>query len=93
MKFGGVLLAVWDIQAAKRFYQQVLGREVQLDNGTYQLFRGGPALLEGFPQLARFPEERVVFRSHNAEIFFETDDFDADAARIKAAGAELLHMW
>lgn len=91
MKFGGVLLAVKDITAAKKFYQEVLGRTVQVDNGAYQVFKGGPALLQGFHALAQFPEEKVVYGAHNAELFFESDTFDADVARIKAAGAALLH--
>ena len=91
MKFGGVLLAVRDIAAAKRFYQEVLGRELQMDNGNYQVFKGGLALLQGFPQLAQFPEDKVVYGAHNAELFFETDTFDSDTAKVKASGTGLVH--
>ena len=33
----------------------------------------------------------LVYRAHNAELYFESQDFDGDAARVKAAGVELLH--
>ena len=91
MEFQGALFAVRSMAVSRSFYETVLGRKVALDFGANLVFEGGPTLQEGFSALAGFPEERTVYRAHNAELYFESQDFDGDAARVKAAGVELLH--
>ena len=91
MKFEGVLFAVRSMAVSRPFYENVLGRRVAMDLGTNLVFEGGPVLQEGFAALAGFPEENTVYRAYNSEIYFETDDLDAEAERLRAAGVELLH--
>lgn len=91
MEFQGALFAVRSMAVSRSFYETVLGRKVALDFGANLVFEAGPTLQEGFSALAGFPEERTVYRAHNAELYFESQDFDGDAARVKAAGVELLH--
>lgn len=91
MKLSGVLLAVRDLAVSRPFYEQVLGRTVQVDDGNYLVFQGGPALMAGFPAFVGFPAERVVWESHSAELYFETDDLPGDLERLKRAGVRFLH--
>lgn len=91
MKFTSPLFAVRSIEAAKTFYQEVLGQTIILDHGTNVTFAGGFALQEDFAGLVGFPAERTQWKAYNGELYFETEALDADAARVKEAGAELLH--
>ena len=91
MKYCSALYAVRSIEAAKAFYQQVLGQNIVLDHGTNVTFEGGFALQEGFAGLVRFPEDNVRWKPWNGELYFETEDLVADAARIRESGVELVH--
>ena len=91
MKYCSALYAVRSIEAAKTFYQQVLGQNIVLDHGTNVTFEGGFALQEGFAGLVGFPEDNVRWKPWNGELDFETEDLVADAARIRESGVELVH--
>lgn len=91
MEFQGVLFAVRSMAVSRPFYEELLGRTVAMDLGANLVFQGGPILQEDFSGLVGFPPERTQWRSYNAELYFETGDLDADAARLRAAGVELLH--
>ena len=54
-------------------------------------FQGGFALQEGFADLVGFPGENLRWKPWNGELYFESEDLDADAARVKQAGVELVH--
>lgn len=91
MKYCTSLLAVRSIEAAKTFYQDILGQRIILDHGTNVTFEGGFALQEGFAELVGFPEENVRWKPWNGELYFETEDLDGDVAQVKEAGVELVH--
>lgn len=91
MKYCSALYAVRSIEAANAFYQQVLGQNIVLDHGTNVTFEGGFALQEGFAGLVGFPEDNVRWKPWNGELYFETEDLVADAARIRESGVELVH--
>lgn len=91
MQFGGVLFAVRSMAVSRPFYENVLGRKVAMDLGTNLVFEGGPTLQEGFAQLVGFPEEKTVYKAHDTELYFESEDLDAEVAHVKAAGVEVLH--
>ncbi len=91
MKFSCPLFAVRSMAAARAFYQDVLGQKAVLDFGANVTFEGGFALQEDFAALVGFPPDRTHWKPYNAELYFESEDLDADAARVRASGAELLH--
>ncbi len=91
MQFQGVLFAVRSMAVSRRFYEEVLGREVAMDLGTNLSFKGGPTLQEGFADLVGFPPERTVYKAHDTELYFESEDLEQDMAHVKAAGVEVLH--
>lgn len=91
MRYCSALFAVRSMEAAKTFYREVLGQKIILDHGANVTFEGGFALQEDFAGLVGFPEDKVRWKPWNGELYFETEDLDADAARIKGAGVELVH--
>lgn len=91
MRFSGPLYAVRSMAESKRFYQEMLGQKVLLDFGTNVTFEGGFALQESFADLVGFPPEKTVYRAHDGELYFETEDLAADLASLTSAGAALLH--
>ena len=91
LNFTCPLFAVQDIRRSVSFYQEVLGQQVAMDFGTNVTFQGGFALQEGLDQLAGFPAQKIVWGSHNAELYFESPNFDGDVAAVKRAGVPLLH--
>lgn len=91
MRYCSALFAVRSMEAAKTFYREVLGQKIILDHGANVTFEGGFALQEDFAGLVGFPEDKVRWKPWNGELYFETEDLDTDAARVREAGAELVH--
>ncbi len=84
MKFRLALLAVQDVQRSKKFYQDFFDQTVMLDLGWNVTFSGGFAIQQNFSWLTNVPPESVVEKSHNMELYFEVDDFDAFLATLQS---------
>lgn len=76
MEFRLPLLAVSDMEVSKKFYNQLFEQEVVLDLGKNVTFSGGFAIQQDFAWLTDIPQDSVVTKSHNMELYFEVDDFD-----------------
>ena len=85
MKFQNPLLVVTDMEAYKKFYKEVLGLEVILDFGANVTLTGGVCLQtkETWMDFINAKEDEIVFGGKNAEIYFEEDDFDTFAEKLK----------
>lgn len=77
MEFKLALLAVKSVAVSKQFYAEVFEQEVVLDLGRNVTFSGGFAIQEDFDWLTGVPAESIVKKSHNMELYFEVEDFDA----------------
>jgi len=79
MKLEGTLLVVKDIDASRRFYQDVLSRTVVLDLGVYVVFEGGFCLLTEGQWVEFLDNKPVPFGyGHNVcQLGFEDEDIDA----------------
>lgn len=84
MKFQLALLAVKDVEASKRFYGELFGQTVTLDLGRNVTFSGGFAIQQDFAWLTGIEEASVKERTHNMELYFEADDFDAFMQKLGA---------
>ncbi len=82
MKYEGVCIAVKDINLAKAFYQDVFGLEVFQDYGINVSF-GGLSLQQNFDWLLSIPKESIINKSHNMELYFEEDNFDAFISKLQ----------
>jgi catechol 2,3-dioxygenase-like lactoylglutathione lyase family enzyme len=83
LKFTCPLIAISDLEASKKFYQEVLGQKIVLDFGWNVTFSGGFAIQLNFAQLLSIDKETVMKKSHNFELYFEEDDFDAFIEHLK----------
>lgn len=76
MKFTTTLLAVRDMERALSFYRDIFGQKVVCDLGWNKTLTCGLTLQEHFDRIADFPEESILFRPHDMELYFETEDMD-----------------
>lgn len=99
MKYTCVVISVADINAARRFYQDLFGLEVYQDYGKNIAFTCGLALQQDFDWLVNIPKEKVLKNANNAEIVFEEQDFDGflnklrEYQDIEYLGEVIEHSW
>lgn len=99
MKHVCMLISVADINAARKFYEDLFGLEVFQDYGRNIAFTCGLALQQDFDWLVDLPKEKVLKKSNNAEIVFEEQDFDGFLSKLKEypdieyLGEVIEHSW
>lgn len=91
MTYQCVLLAVSDVEASKKFYTELFDQKIALDLGKNVVFGGGFAVQEGFASLLELPEDSVVQKPHNMELYFEVDDFDAFLQKLSGFDVSYVH--
>lgn len=91
MKMKNPLLVVTDIDKSVEFYKKVLGLRVVMDFGANKTLTGGLALqtLESWQEFIGTDE--VSFGGNSSEVYFEEDDFDKFADRLKGCEVEYVH--
>lgn len=94
IKLVSSVIFVNDIQASRRFYEDVLNQKVLVDHGPNVGFEGGFALWQ------RDHASQIIFHrtvedpprnNDNAELYFETGQLDLACQRLEAAGARFIH--
>ena len=99
MKYTCALLSVADINAARRFYEELFGLQLDLDYGKNIVFTCGLALQQDFDRLVGLPREAVEPKASNAEIVFEEEHFDDFLEKLKSfphiayLGSVVEHSW
>ena len=99
MKHVCMLISVADINAARKFYEDLFGIEVFQDYGRNIAFTCGLALQQDFDWLVDLPKEKILKKSNNAEIVFEEQDFDGFLNKLKEypdieyLGEVIEHSW
>lgn len=99
MKYTSTVIAVSDISASRRFYEDLFGLELYQDYGINVSFTCGLSLQQEFDWLVSVPRETVLRRSHNMELAFETRDFDGFLEKleqypgIQRLGEVIEHSW
>ena len=99
MKHVCTLISVADINASRKFYEDLFGLEVFQDYGKNIAFTCGLALQQDFDWLVDLPKEKVLKKSNNAEIVFEEQDFDGFLNKLKEypnieyLGEVIEHSW
>lgn len=99
MEFKLALLAVKDVEVSKRFYASLFEQKVVLDLGWNVTFSGGFAIQQNFAWLVGLPENTMVEKPNNMELYFEVDDFDGfldklrDYPGIKYVHQPKKHEW
>ena len=99
MKYTCTVIAVSDIEAAKKFYEDLFGLEIYQDYGKNISFTCGLALQQDFDWLVNLPKEKVLKKSNNVEIAFEESNFDEFLIQLKKypnieyLGKVMEHTW
>lgn len=92
MKFVSPLIAVKDIAASRKFYEDLFDLTVEFDFGRNLSFVGGLSLQQDFDWLTGIDPESIVYQPHCFELYFEADDLDAFQTRLDARpDIRLLH--
>jgi len=91
MKMKNPMLIVADIDKSAEFYKKVLGLNVIMDFGANKTLTGG-LVLQTLDTWQKFIDsDDISFGSNSFEIYFETDDFDAFAEKLKTCDVQYLH--
>ena len=99
MKYSCTVISVADINAAKKFYEDLFGLEVFQDYGNNVAFTCGLALQQDFDWLVGLSKDNILTKSNNIEICFEEQDFDGFLDKLKKypnieyLGDLIEHSW
>ena len=91
MKMKNTLLAVTDMDKSVEFYKKVLGLRVIMDFGANKTLTGGLVLQTLETWQTFIGTENVAFGSCSSEIYFEEDNFDQFAEKLKTCDVEYVH--
>lgn len=93
MKFKSTLLAVSDIEKSVKFYKTVLGLHVTADFGANVTLTGGLCLQtkDSWAEFINRDAGEIYCKNNACEVYFEEDDFDSFAQRIKELDLNCVH--
>ena len=83
MKFKNPLLVVSDMDISVKFYKEVLGLRKIMDFGENVTLTGGVCLQTKETWAEFIENESLSFGGKTSEIYFEEDDFDGFANKLK----------
>lgn len=83
MKLKNVLIVVNDMERSKRFYRDLFGLEVILDNDGNVILTEG-LVLQDAAIWKQFINRDVVPQNHAAELYFEETDIDEFVKKLEA---------
>lgn len=93
MKYKLPLIVVDDISISRKFYEEVLNQKVILDFGANITFAGDFALQskESWVNFIHKTEHEVLSKTNNFELYFEEEQFDEFAQRLKSFEIQYVH--
>lgn len=83
MKYMCSVMSVADINAARKFYEDLFGLELDQDYGINISFTCGLSLQQEFDWLVNIQKEDILKKSNNMELCFEEQDFDGFLQKLK----------
>ena len=93
MKLKNVLIVVKDIEKAKRFYQELFGLTMILDNDGNMILSEG-LVLQDEKIWREFIGREIVPENNAGELYFEERDIEAFAERdTKYVNRLMTHSW
>ena len=91
MKFKNPLLVVSDMDLSVRFYKEVLGLRKIMDLGANVTLTGGVCLQTKETWVEFIENDSLSFGGKTSEIYFEEDDFDGFANKLKKLDIHYVH--
>ncbi len=94
LTFEASVVFVADMAASREFYEGVLGRTLMADHGENVVYVGGLSLWQAERASAIVfgrKRSRKQWGADNLELYFESDDLDAEFEAFDRAGVRLIH--
>ena len=91
MKLKNVLIVVKDIEKAKRFYQELFGLTMILDNDGNMILSEG-LVLQDEKIWKEFIGENVIPKSNSCELYFEEQNIEAFAEKLERLYPSLQYV-
>jgi catechol 2,3-dioxygenase-like lactoylglutathione lyase family enzyme len=96
VRYQGVLITVKDMAVSRRFYEEVLGQEVEFDFGEDVSFRAGFALHDAEHFAALLEEGTGAEQRHRGmcpgmELYFECENLEELAQQMRGADVRFVH--
>ena len=91
MKLKNPMLVVKDIDKSVEFYKKILGLRVVVDFGANKTLTGGLCLQTLDTYRDFIGTDEISFGGNNFEVYFEEDDFDKFAEKLKECDVEYVH--
>ena len=91
MQLKNFLIVVKDIERSKRFYHELFGLDVLVDNDGNMLLTDGLALQEE-KYWKQFLGKDVIQRSNSCELYFEEPELEAFAARLESVYPDVVYV-
>ncbi len=88
------LITVQDIEKSRKFYEEVLNQEVEIDHGANISFKGGFAIhdAEHYRELLGEPSTtKTVGEKNFMELYFESDDLDGIHEKLESINCRFVH--
>ena len=99
MKLKNVLIVVKDIEKARRFYHDLFGLELILDNGGNMILTEGLVLQEE-KYWAEFLGKDIIPENNSSELYFEENDIEGFIKKledyypeVKYVNRLMTHSW
>ena len=91
MRLKNTLIVVKNIENAKRFYKDLFGLEVVLDNDGNVIMTEG-LVLQDKTIWEKFLGRSIIDKSCQAELYFEEQDIEAFNKRLKESGYPITYV-
>lgn len=99
MRYSCTLISVNDINASRKFYEDLFGLELYQDYGINIVFNCGLSLQQKFDWLINLPKNKMLKEPNNMELCFEEEHFDGFLIKLKQypniryLGDVIEHSW
>ncbi|AUB59018.1 glyoxalase [Methanobacterium sp. MZ-A1] len=94
MKYVCPLIAVEDIQKSRKFYEDVLKQEVEMDHGANVAFKGGFAIHDAAHYQGLLGESYPIdirVKKNFLELYFESEDLNRLQEKLDSINTKFLH--
>ena len=91
MKLKNPMLVVTDMEKSVEFYKKVFGLYIIMDFGANKTLTGGLVLQTLDTWREFIGNDDISFGGNNFEIYFEEDNFDVFAEKLKSFDVEYVH--
>lgn len=91
MKLRNILIVVRDIERAKKFYHDLFGLKVILDNEGNVILTEGLVLQEE-KVWKSFLKEEVIFKNHATELYFEEKEIETFVEKLESLYPQIQYV-